>query len=83
MNRLTADDNLQRSLDELEGLTEIRDPQGKVIGYFTPAAGDKTAAIYSQAAAHFDANEMKRRKESGETGLTTAEVLDHLKSLEE
>jgi hypothetical protein len=82
MNTVTADSAFQQSLNGLKGLTEIRDARGKVIGYFSPATADKTAASYAQAAAHFDAEEMKRRKESGEKGLTTPEVLNHLKSLE-
>ena len=80
MNRVTANASLQQSLGALQGLTEIRDAHGRVIGYFSPAAA-KAAAAYSQAAAHFDAKEMQRRKASGEKGLTTAEVVDHLKSL--
>lgn len=83
MNTVTADSSLQQSLNVLSGLTEIRDSQGRVIGYFSPATTDKSAAAYAQAAAHFDVEEMKRRKESGETGLTTVEVLEHLKSLEQ
>ncbi|HUG67718.1 MAG TPA: hypothetical protein VMM76_08195 [Pirellulaceae bacterium] len=83
MNTVTADSSLQQSLGLLNGLTEFRDSQGRVIGYFSPADADNSAAAYTQAAAHFDAEEMKRRKLSGEKGLTTAEVLDHLKSLEQ
>ena len=82
MNSLTADATLQRSLDALVCLTEIRDAQGNVIGYFAPVGADKAAAAYSQAAARFDAEEMRRRKQSGENGLTTEEVLRHLESLE-
>ncbi len=82
MNTVTADSSLQQSLDVFSGLTEIRDSNGRVIGYFSPATPDKAAAAYAQAAAHFDAEEMKRRKDSRDKGLTTAEVLDRLKSLE-
>lgn len=82
MNTVTADSAFLQSLDVLCGLTEIQDANGRVIGYFSPATSDKTAAAYAQAAAHFDADEMKRRKESGEKCLNTVEVLDHLKSLE-
>ncbi len=82
MNTITADNSLQQSLASLNSLTEIRDEDGRIIGYFSPAA-DRTSAAYAQAAAHFDPEEMKRRKHSNERGLTTAEVLDHLKSLEQ
>ncbi len=81
MNRFTADASLHESLGTLQGLTEIRDSQGNVIGYFSPASSEHADA-YSQAAAAFDAEEMKQRKASGERGLTTAELLTYLKSLE-
>jgi len=83
MNIVTADSTLQQSLDVFSGLTEIRDSQGRVIGYFSPATTDKVSAAYAQAAAQFDAEELKRRKQSGDKGLTTTEVLDQLKSLEQ
>lgn len=82
MHKVTATASLQEALGALEGLTEIRDSHDKVIGYFSPAAFDEAAAVYAEAAAHFDVVEMKRRKALEETGLTTAEVLDRLKSLE-
>jgi hypothetical protein len=81
MNTFTVDPPLARSLLTLKGLTVIRDAGGEAIGYFSPACSDRSKA-YSQAAAHFDADEMNRRKGQGEPGLTTAEVLERLKSLE-
>ena len=60
MNTVTADSSLQHSLVNLDSLTEIRDSQDKIIGYFSPAARE-APAIYAQAAANFDAQEMKRR----------------------
>lgn len=80
MNTVTADSALQQSLGLLNGLTEIRDARGRVIGYFSPATAHTAAAAYAQAAARIDPEETKRRKASGASGLTTAEVLEHLKS---
>jgi hypothetical protein len=77
MNTFTADTSLQQSLSNLPGLTEVRDAQGTVLGYFSPAA-HKTP----QAAAHFDPEEMKRRKQSNEPGRTTSEVLSRIARLE-
>ncbi len=71
MNSLTVDSSLAQSLSGLDGLTEIRDLEGKPIGYFSPVSGERSAA-YSRAAAHFDVEEMKRRKESGQRAMTTA-----------
>lgn len=81
MNILTADTSLQHSLDHLNGLTEIRDAAGGLIGYFSPAT-KAASAVYAQAAAEFDLDELQRRKQSREKGLTTQQVLAHLKSLE-
>jgi hypothetical protein len=81
MNTFTADTSLQQSLASLPGLTEVRDLQGTVLGYFSPAA-HKSPEAYAQAAAHFDPEEMKRRKQSNEQGRTTSEVLSRIATLE-
>jgi hypothetical protein len=77
MNTFTADASLQNSLLNLPGLTEIRDPGGKVLGYFSPASHE-TSQAYAAAAAHFDPEELHRRKQSGEKGRRTEEVLKRL-----
>jgi len=82
MNRIVTDAALNQSLVKLDGLTELRDDDGRVLGYFAPACHD-SAAMYVEAAAHFDPDEMKRRKESNTKGSTTSEVLDRIKSLEQ
>ena len=81
MVTVTADAALQAVLGKLNEPAEIRDAGGKVIGYFAPA-GQEEALLYLEAARQFDVEEMKRRKESGQKGYTTREVLEHLKSLE-
>ncbi|MCI0334725.1 MAG: hypothetical protein L0228_16035 [Planctomycetes bacterium] len=81
MNTFTADTTLQQSLSALSGLTEVRDAQGTVLGYFSPAS-QESAEAYAQAAAHFDPDEMKRRKLSNEKGGTTSEVLSRIAALE-
>lgn len=81
MIRVIADERMKARLVELSGPAEIRDADGHVIGYFTPASA-REAELYSRAAAALDPEEMKRRKNSGEKGYTTAEVLQHLNSLE-
>lgn len=81
MIRLTADAAMKSKLGQLDQPAEIRDTDGNVIGYFTPA-GHHEVLLYRDAAAHLDPDEMKRRKESGAKGFTTNEVLEHLKSTE-
>jgi hypothetical protein len=81
MNTFTADPSLGQSLSSLPGLTEVRDSQGVVLGYFSPTP-NKTPEAYAQAAAHFDPEEMKKRKSSNESGRTTSEVLTRIAALE-
>jgi hypothetical protein len=81
MNTFTADPSLQQSLASLPGLTEVRDAQGVLIGYFSPASRANPEA-YAEAAAHFDPNELKERRSSREIGRTTSEVLSRIASLE-
>ena len=78
MNKIVADAALNQSLIKLDGLTEFRDDDGRVLGYFAPACHE-SAAMYVEAAAHFDPDEMQQRKESHAKGCTTSEVLDRLK----
>jgi hypothetical protein len=82
MNSFTVDTSLQDSLSKLPGLTEVRDSAGTVLGYFSPAS-HKSAEAYAQAAAHFDPDEMKRRKLSNEKGRSTAEVLGRITASKE
>jgi hypothetical protein len=77
MNSFTADSSLQQSLSMLPGLTVVRDANGIVLGYFSPASHQLPEA-YAQAAAHFDPAEKDRRKSSGQKGSTTAEVLNRI-----
>jgi hypothetical protein len=82
VNSFTADSSLKQSLLNFQGLTEIRDTDGNVIGFFSPVDRERAAA-YAKAASHFDPAETKRRMESTEKWYTTAEVLEHLKKLEQ
>ena len=81
MNTFTVDTTLEQSLSSLPGLTEVRDSQGMVLGYFSPTS-HKTPKSYVQAAAHFDPEEMNKRKLSKEAGRTTSEVLSRIATLE-
>jgi hypothetical protein len=82
MNTFTADTSLQDSLAKLPGLTEVRDSEGTVLGYFSPAS-NQTPEAYAQAAAHFDPEELGRRKQSNEKGRTTGEVLSRIAASQE
>jgi hypothetical protein len=81
MDSLTVDDRVLAALRQAKGVTEIRDPNGTVVGFFAPAAVPN-AAIYARIAAPVDLEERKRRRSSNEKGATTAEVLGRLQALE-
>jgi hypothetical protein len=70
----TADSTLRNILEQLDDITEIRDASGAVVGYFAPASHEEQFA-YARAAAHFDPQELARRKSSGNAGSPTREVL--------
>ena len=76
---LTADDALRVLLGSLTETAEIRDPAtGAVLGYFTPAS----KGLAAEYAPLFDIQEIARRKAEGMSGLTTAQVLERIRSLE-
>jgi hypothetical protein len=81
MITLKVDDAMLAVLKQVNGLAEIRDSNGQVVGFFAPVSVDR-AHLYAQAAAQLDPQEIKRRKEAGGPTHTTQEVLDHLRSLE-
>jgi hypothetical protein len=78
---ITADPAVRLALTGLSEPAEIRDSDGNLLGYFTPA-GREEAQLYAEAIAHLDPREMKRRKESGQPGYSTAQVLERLESRE-
>ncbi|MBI3466869.1 MAG: hypothetical protein HY000_27970 [Planctomycetes bacterium] len=80
MDIVIVNAEVSAKLRTVEKLVEIRDADGNVMGYFAPAAWP-AARQYAQAAAHFDPEEIRRRKESSEECFTTQEVLEHLKEL--
>jgi hypothetical protein len=80
VNTITTHASWQQLFINVDGLAAVHDSDGKLLGYFSPATSSKAAA-YAEAAAHFDPAEMKRRKSSNEREYSTAEVLEHLKSL--
>jgi hypothetical protein len=77
MFTLTADEGTLALLRQAQGLTEIRDATGAVVGFFAPVSVER-AHLYAQAAAQADPAEIKRRKEAGGKTHTTQEVMEHL-----
>jgi hypothetical protein len=80
MITVTADDAMLAKLRAANGLVEIRDGEGKVVGFFAPVSLEN-AARYASAAARIDRAELERRKAEENGGYTTREVFEHLKTL--
>lgn len=76
-----VDRAVQDWLATLRDETEIVDAQGRVLGRFVPEAGGLDD-LYREAAAHFDPEELRRRKNSQEPTYPLAEILQRLDSSE-
>ena len=81
MTAITVTTAMQGALGPLTMTTEIRDAEGKVLGYFTPVA-QKERELYEWAMKNVDLAELERRERSNEPGYTFEQVMAHLKSLE-
>jgi len=72
MSQMVVEHTLASVLSRADGPTEIRDPDGHLVGIFTPAIEED-----------FDFAEADRvLREEGHLGITTAELIAHLHSLE-
>lgn len=80
MISFTLDEAAAAQLRQAEGLAEVRDPTGTVIGFFAPVRMAQAAA-YATAAARIDRAELERRKNAPGKKYTTREVFEHLLSL--
>lgn len=81
MSVITASESLVFELGCLTGPTEIRDAQGNLLGCYTPDA-ERIRALYERARAHFDPEELRRRKEANNPGYSLAEVFEHIRAME-
>jgi hypothetical protein len=81
MTAITVDEAVQACLGSLTQQTELRDSGGRLLGIFTPCA-DATARIYEEAKARFNPEVIEQRAASDGPWLSTAEVLQRLRSLE-
>jgi hypothetical protein len=79
MNYLTADQELMERLAGLRGPVEIRDPEGKVLGQFTPATD---AEASERAEKYFDLAEAERTLAEKSQGSSLTEVWERIRALE-
>lgn len=76
MGHLTVDHRVAELLGQSKGRTEIRDPEGHVIGVYEPIEGD----LLDFARANFNLDEARRVVAAGDRGISTQELLDRLKA---
>ena len=69
MNQIILNDDQVKAVQAATGAVELRDQQGKLVGYIARPPGDEELA------------EAKRRLSSQGPWHTTAQVMDHLDSL--
>ena len=82
MNRLTADRPLLERLEGIMEPVEIRDPDGRVLGAFTPALSPEEAEAYRKAAELFDPAELDRIEREGGPVYTIEQVWEYIHSME-
>ena len=79
MTRVTADDILRSKLGNFSVPVTICDDDGKVLAHVVPKASVQEYVLEQPV---FDEAELRRQEDSG-TWYSTAEVLQHLRSLDE
>jgi hypothetical protein len=80
MSTVIVDAATAAQLDKQRGEVEVRTPDGRLVGLFTPLR-EATAEDYEWARQQFTVEEIEAaRQEPG--GFTTAQVLEHLRQLE-
>jgi hypothetical protein len=84
MVQLKADQNLGTAISHLKERAEVLDAEGRLLGYFTPVESEADI-LRRKAFAAYESGEYQRRKamSEGKPGYTTAQVLEHLRSLGE
>src|SRR5262249_25642850 len=80
MTALIADEATLAFLRQAQGMAEIRDRAGNVIGVFAPACPPNGGKL---AGSLIDPAEIARRKKETAKGYTTRQVFEHLLSLTE
>jgi hypothetical protein len=80
MTTLIASDAVLQMLQQAKDPVEIRDGNGRTVGYYAPVSLDQ-AAVVARSLARIDWAEMDRRSRSTDPGVSTCEVFRYLQSL--
>jgi predicted component of type VI protein secretion system len=79
MVTITATDAVQSDFVGIAERAEIRNAAGDLIGYFEPSP--EVVRLYQEARQHFNPEEVQRIKASKDSAITTAEMLEFLRSV--
>jgi|HubBroStandDraft_6_1064221.scaffolds.fasta_scaffold2517896_2 hypothetical protein len=84
MGKVILDDELKAKLGEVKGEVELCDAEGRTVAYVLDPEWHRTM-LYAWAKAQFSAEvaEGARQDYRKNGGMTTAQVLEYLKSLDE
>jgi hypothetical protein len=82
MNYLIADQALLERLGGIVEPVEIRAPEGKVLGHYTPVLSPEEEEAYTRAAELFDLEELDEIEQNDQKGYTIEEIHEYLRSLE-
>jgi|SRR6266851_9509799 len=80
MTAITVRKAMLTTFKQVKELTTIRDPSGRIIGYYAPRILER-AKNHARLATRFDPAEIERRAKSKKRGRTTKQVFQHLQSL--
>jgi hypothetical protein len=79
MTRITADDVLRTKLFNFSRDLEICDEQGRVVARVQCSTPWNDPAYWTEVTPDITDEEWQRLRESGDYGVTTQELIDHLK----
>jgi hypothetical protein len=83
MTHLTADGALLDRLRDIRVPVEFRDPNGKVLGHYTPAVSAEKAALHEKVKGLFDLEAARRTLETQrDQGRSLEEIMRDLRASE-
>lgn len=82
MEQITADQTMSERLRQAKAFAEIKDPEGKYLGMFTPGTPEEVR-LYLHAWFTLDPKEVEKQLTSNEPSFPYSEVKKRLESMEQ
>jgi len=77
MIRITIDDEQKKKLLDAEGIVELCDTSGKLLGYFLSLSQERN--FWKVLLPELSEEEIQRRVDTGEPGFTSEQVKEYLR----